>query len=137
MGKRPISRSQYLQYRDWTRAAKLRHKPTDEELHVWRYLQDINRVLPEGVVWFRQCCVGRYIVDFLCPKAKLGLEVDGSSHYNKAQYDRVRQHFLEHNGYEILHISNVDTYSEDILAGFMAAVEKKTLFRLNQKGELP
>ena len=103
---------------------------TPEETHVWRYFQELNARLPDGVFWCRQICVGRYIVDFLCPKAKLCLEVDGSSHYGKERYDKTRQLFLERAGYEVLHLTNVDTYNEDILLKFMEALEKKTQHRL-------
>jgi very-short-patch-repair endonuclease len=103
---------------------------TPEETHVWRYFQELNARLPDGVFWCRQICVGRYIVDFICPKAKLVLEIDGSSHIGKEHYDHVRQLFIERAGYEVLRLTNVDTYNEDILLRFMEALEKKTLHRL-------
>jgi very-short-patch-repair endonuclease len=130
MAKYCISKSQYLKFKQWDKAKKLRRNMTSEERHVWVYLQALNGRLPKNVVWFRQVCVGKYIIDFACPRLKLGLEVDGSSHNGKERYDRVRQHFLERVGYEVLHICNVDTYDDKVLASFMNAVENKTLFRL-------
>jgi very-short-patch-repair endonuclease len=103
---------------------------TPEETHVWSYLQTLNSCLPVDCVWYRQGCIGKYITDFYCPKVKLVLEVDGSSHYGKERYDRVRQLFIERAGYEVLRLTNVDTYNEEILIRFMEALEKKTLFRL-------
>lgn len=113
-------------------ANKQKRKPTNEEATVWRYLQSLNRYLPEGVFWQRQYIVSKYILDFCCKKAMLALEVDGSSHNNKEYYDAVRQRFLENAGYEIIHITNSDTYSDDVMQRFMVALENKTVFRLEK-----
>jgi len=132
MVKRKISKTQYLQYREWGRADKLRRHPTEAETKVWMQLRLINSRL-EGAVWRRQVCVGRYILDFACPEVKLALEVDGSSHYNKQRYDAAREHFLRRFGYEVSHISNLDANDSALLEGLVKGLLAKTLHKLSTK----
>jgi len=40
--------------------------------------------------------MGRFIVDFFCPTAKLVIEIDGDSHAEQADYDAERTKWLEH-----------------------------------------
>lgn len=51
---------------------------TPEEVKLWKYLKNDQL----GVKFRRQHTIGRYVVDFYCPKYKLVTEVDGS-HHNK------------------------------------------------------
>jgi very-short-patch-repair endonuclease len=108
----------------------LRRNPTDAEVKVWDELKLINGLLPEGTVWFRQVCVGRYIIDFACPKAKLALEVDGSSHYDKQRYDATREHFLRRVGYEVTHINNLDANDAKLVEGLVKGLLAKTLHKI-------
>lgn len=50
----------------------------------------------------RQKPVGNYIVDFFCSKLKLVIEIDGISHNDKSESDRIRQQKLESLGLSIL-----------------------------------
>jgi very-short-patch-repair endonuclease len=50
----------------------------------------------------RQFIIGEYIVDFICRKLKLIIEIDGSSHFAKDEEDFIRQEFLESQGYTVL-----------------------------------
>ena len=50
----------------------------------------------------RQYIIGDYIVDFICRKLKLIIEIDGSSHFAKSEEDYKRQQFLESLKYTIL-----------------------------------
>ncbi len=50
----------------------------------------------------RQFIIGNYIVDFVCRKLKLIIEIDGSSHLAKSEEDYIRQKFLESQGYTVL-----------------------------------
>lgn len=119
-----------MQYRDWDRARKLRKTPTEGEAKVWAELSQINRHLPVGVVWFRQVCVGHYILDFACPRAKLALEVDGSSHNTKQRYDAVRENFLRRAGYEVTHINNLDANDKALVEGLVKGLLAKTLHKI-------
>jgi very-short-patch-repair endonuclease len=70
----------------------LRKNQTEYEKIVWKKL----RRKPNGIKWYRQYSVGKFILDFYCPSKKLGIEIDGSVHENKhaANYDNEWTEFL-------------------------------------------
>ena len=49
--------------------------------------------------------MGRYIVDFVCRKLKLVVEVDGSSHQFKQEEDKIRDEYLQSVGYRVLRVA--------------------------------
>ena len=87
------------------RARQMRNEMTAAEKKLWYgYLeQDRNR-------WLRQKPIGDYIIDFYCPKLKLAIEVDGTTHLeNKDKvYDKKRTEELEKLGIKILRFWNND-----------------------------
>ena len=58
-----------------------------------------------GVSFKRQRPIDRFIVDFFSQEIGLIIEVDGSSHMNKGDYDRYREDKLIFLGYEIIRFS--------------------------------
>ncbi len=48
--------------------------------------------------------IGNYIVDFYCCNCQVVIEIDGSSHDDKEEYDRERDDFLESLGLTVIHI---------------------------------
>ena len=50
----------------------------------------------------RQHPVGDYIVDFVCMKKRLVIELDGSQHMSRQEADRKRTEFLISRGYQVL-----------------------------------
>lgn len=58
--------------RDHSRERSLRHRQTDAEARLWRYLRDRNL---GGHKFRRQHKIGAYAVDLVCPDAKLIVEV--------------------------------------------------------------
>ncbi|MGC9237589.1 MAG: endonuclease domain-containing protein, partial [Thiomonas sp.] len=58
------------------RARELRRNLTEAERLLWNRLR--NQQL--GVKFRRQAPIGPYIVDFLCPQARLIIELDGGQH---------------------------------------------------------
>lgn len=72
--------------------------------------------LPEKLLWVRlrgaetrfrrQHPIGRYILDFYCPSAKLAIEVDGAAHDfgDRPQRDEARTGWLKDHGIKILRI---------------------------------
>ena len=78
---------------------------TKEERHLW---YDFLKTYP--IQFRRQVPVGPYFVDFLCHKAKLILELDGSQHCTPeaVEYDRRRNAYLEEQGFLVLRFSNLD-----------------------------
>jgi very-short-patch-repair endonuclease len=112
-------------------AKKQRKNMTYTEQLVWKELQELNHVLPEGIFWQRQLIVGNYIVDFVCKKAALGLEVDGVSHTNKVSYDNYRQYLLNQAGWKIMHLGE-DVFKPAALYAFISDLKVETLRRLNK-----
>ncbi|MDQ7009805.1 MAG: DUF559 domain-containing protein [Candidatus Gracilibacteria bacterium] len=84
---------------------KLRNGATEVEKIFWKELQG-KKIL--GLKFRRQHSVGRYILDFYCPKLKLGIELDGSVHDNREEYDNIRTEFLNNCDLDILRFSNND-----------------------------
>ena len=83
---------------------------TDAERYLWNYIK--NEQI--GVRFRRQHIIGEYIVDFICLKQKLIIEVDGGYHNNPTQQqkDRIRQNWLESMGYKVLRFNNNDIFHQ-------------------------
>ena len=58
----------------------------------------------------RQKIIGNYIVDFFCGNCDVVIEIDGSSHDDKIEYDNERDAFLKGLGLTVIHI-----VAEDVL----------------------
>ena len=69
------------------RARELRKAMTQAEQVLWKALRGRRMA---GLRFRRQHPVGRFILDFYCPAAKLGLEVDGGIHDGQAERDEER-----------------------------------------------
>jgi very-short-patch-repair endonuclease len=80
-------------------ARELRNQSTLGESLLWQNIQD-RKV--HGFLFNRQYCIGDYIVDFICRKARLIIEIDGYSHYFKYEKDIERENYLKSLGYTIL-----------------------------------
>ena len=71
----------------WKRARQLRLANTDAERHLWRHLRHKNLATYK----FRcQYPIAGYIVDFVCMRAMLVVEVDGGQHLDAQRYDEAR-----------------------------------------------
>jgi very-short-patch-repair endonuclease len=66
----------------------------------------------EGYQFNRQFPVDRYIVDFVCRRLNLIIEVDGNSHIAKGDYDSQRQNYLENLGYTVLRYGESEIINE-------------------------
>jgi len=86
-------------------ARKLRKTQTSQEQKIWNILRR-HQVL--GLEFRRQYPIGDYIVDFVCRKKKLIIEIDGGQH-NQPQdiiYDQKRTEFMQSRGYRVLRFWN-------------------------------
>ena len=81
-------------------ARALRNKSTLSEVLLWNCIK--NKQL--GFTFNRQQSVGNYIVDFLCRKEKVVIEIDGDSHDGKTEYDETRDKYLKEQGLIVIHI---------------------------------
>jgi very-short-patch-repair endonuclease len=56
----------------------------------------------------RQIVIGNYIVDFYVKALGLIIEIDGSSHDNKQEYDAIRQAYLENFGLKFFRCTDLE-----------------------------
>jgi len=96
------------------RARALRRAGNLAEVLLWKHLK--NKQL-FGLDFDRQKIIGNYIVDFYCAQKQVVLEVDGSSHNEKADYDAQRDAFLSGLDLTVIHILDSDVKTN--LAGVM------------------
>jgi very-short-patch-repair endonuclease len=92
------------------RARQLRSRATDAERLLWWFLRSFKR---GGVHFRRQTPFERYTVDFVCHRAKLIVELDGSQHaQTNRQHDAARTAFLESRGYRVIRFWNTDLFDD-------------------------
>ena len=90
------------------KAKVLRNNPTDTELFLWKYLQKSQI---EGFKFRRQQPIGQYIVDFVCPKKKLIIELDGGGHAFQEEKDKRRDIWLKKEGFTVLRFWDNDVFN--------------------------
>ena len=98
----------------------LRNNMTKTEIILWSKLKGKQL----GYKFRRQHGIGRYIVDFYCPKLRLIVEVDGDVHAleNNIIKDKERQNFLESLNFKVKRYTNNDVLKnlrgvlEDLIA---------------------
>ena len=86
------------------RANKLRRQSTLSEILLWKKLR-AGQIL--GYKFNRQKPIGNYIVDFYCKELKLAIEIDGSTHFDQADYDSERDAVLKRLGVSILKFGDI------------------------------
>ena len=93
-----------------------RHAPTPAERALWERLR---RDQVKGAHFRRQHAIGRFIVDFYCPKARLVIEIDGPVHEYTPAEDALRQEFLESLGLRVLRFT-----SDEVQAGIERVIRR-------------
>ncbi len=96
------------------RARQLRRAGNLSEVLLWNQLKNKQFL---GLDFDRQKIIGNYIVDFYCAQQQVVLEVDGSSHDDKQEYDALRDAYLIGLGLAVIHILDSDVKKH--LAGVM------------------
>ena len=84
-------------------------KPLARELRkaiLWAHVLRAKRFY--GLQFNRQFAIENYIVDFICRKERLIIELDGRSHDDKQEQDRTRDLRLNELGYKVVRIAEVD-----------------------------
>lgn len=89
------------------RARYLRKNLTEAEKLLWRRLR-YKQI--DGFRFRRQAPLGQFIVDFLCPEARLVIELDGGQHAFTTDYDEQRTKCFELVGYRVLRFWNRDVF---------------------------
>lgn len=80
---------------------------TDAERKIWFALR-AHRLGDAG--FRRQTPIGPYVVDFVCHRHAVVVEIDGGQHVEGSQreHDLRRDAFLRSKGYRVLRFSNLD-----------------------------
>ena len=85
------------------RRKNLRNNSTPAEAVLWRSLKGRGA---RGYKFRRQQSIGPYILDFYCPELRLCIELDGSSHDLKFDFDQRRSGFLHEQGIRVVRFEN-------------------------------
>ncbi len=105
---------------------ELRNSMPKAEVLLWIRLKGRQLL---GCKFRRQYSIGAFVMDFYSPEIKLGIELDGDSHFQEGarEYDRERQVFIESFGIKIVRFLNLDIYEN--LDGVLEAIEREILDR--------
>jgi very-short-patch-repair endonuclease len=110
MNMRPAARKVHL-------AREFRKNQTVSERIFW---ERVRAKRFQGLKFRRQAVLYGYIVDFLCYRLRLIVEIDGAVHDSKLQYDQGREGLLRKAGYHFFRVSaeavenNVQSVMEDL-----------------------
>ena len=88
------------------KAVEIRNNLTPAEASRWEILRrQVYQNFPD-YVFYRQSVQYGYILDFYCPRIRLGIEVDGYVHDDQKEYDYYRDNTLARHGIEVQRFSN-------------------------------
>jgi len=102
------------------RAKELRKAGNLSEVLLWQQLKNKQLL---GLDFDRQKIIGNYIVDLYCKNLGVVIEIDGASHNDKIEYDKVRDEYLKSLGLRVIHISDLDVKKN--LEGVMAYLKSE------------
>ena len=104
-------------------ARELRKNSTLSEVLLWIKIKGKTM----GVEFHRQVPIDNFIVDFYCHELMLAIEIDGSSHDEKQDYDQNRQLILENLGVRFIRFSDIDVKRKMgwVLEELMICVEER------------
>ena len=101
------------------------------EAKLWYEILSNKKLL--GFRFYRQKPILDYILDFFCPKLKLGIEIDGESHDEQVGYDKKRTSNLNKIGIKLIRYSNADVMCN--LEGVYLDLEKQVKERADELQE--
>ena len=112
-----------------SRAIELRRNPTEAEAVLWRALRRNGL----GMRARRQVVIAGFIADFVVPRARLVIEVDGTVHEARGGYDAERDRILRVEGYEVIRVGNEDVLRE--VGAVVARIQVVIASRELERGE--
>ncbi len=95
------------------RAKELRREQTPAEKRMWEIL--LRRDQMRGHRFLRQKPLRHFIVDFYCAELLLAIEIDGSAHDDRREYDEDRTVLLNELNIEVIRYHN-DEVMNDIVS---------------------
>jgi len=103
----------------------LRNNQTEAEKLLWKRISK-NKIL--GLRFLRQYSAGPYILDFFCPKIRLGIELDGSVHREKENkiYNKDREKYLDGLDIKIIRFwnDNVLNNTKEVLNNLLNTIKQ-------------
>ena len=85
--------------------------------------------------WIKQKVIDNYIVDFYCHTLGLVIEIDGDSHKERKEYDKIRTELLNNFGLKVLRYSNKEVYNN--LSSVKNRLYKEIQLRQEELQKLP
>ena len=119
----PTAKANATEQKEYRKA--LRNNMTTAEATLWRALKGRGT---GGLKFRRQQGIGPFVLDFYCPAHRLGIELDGTSHDYKYEYDEQRTAYLREQGIRVLRFSNQQVFTsiQGVLAEIVHAVDEVT-----------
>lgn len=105
------------------RAKELRRAGNLSEVLLWKHIKNKQFA---GLDFDRQKIIGNYIVDFYCAEKAVVIEIDGSSHDNKVDYDAERDAYLTGLNLTVIHLLDGDVKNN--LSGVMDFLQNHPVF---------
>ncbi len=114
------------------KAQNNRKNPTKTEAVLWEALKGKQL---SGFKFRQQHLIDDFIVDFVCLKKGLVIEVDGKYHEETKQYDEARTDILNKQGFEVMRFTNEKVLSqlEEVLEKILTKLESLQ----DRKGKVP
>lgn len=72
------------------------------------FWKEVHKGVFHKIDFDRQRIIGNYIVDFYVKALGLVVEIDGSSHDDKVEYDRIREDYLIDCGLKVYRVRDID-----------------------------
>jgi very-short-patch-repair endonuclease len=112
-------------------ARKLRREMSISEKVMWQHLRRKGL----GFSFRRQYPVGRYVLDFYCPEARLCVEIDGEQHDARQCRDAARDAWLLEQGVLTLRLSSLELFDHDTVvdAKFLGEIRRACEERSGRK----
>jgi very-short-patch-repair endonuclease len=106
------------------KARENRKNPTPAEKKMWFGV--LGNKAFQNLKFTRQKPLDRFIVDFYCSKRMLAVEIDGDSHAEQKDYDRIRTERLGQYGIHVIRYTNTDVMQnlEGVYKDLWERVEK-------------
>ena len=111
-----------------TLARRLRRDMTEAEKRLWRGLRQFGLARR----FRRQHPIGKHIVDFACPGAKLVIEIDGGQHALRVKEDQIRSFDIARHGYRVIRFWNGDVMES--IEGVLETIVRELDFSLSAPG---
>jgi very-short-patch-repair endonuclease len=92
------------------RANELRKAGVASEIMFWKQVHNKQFL---GFDFDRQKIISNYIVDFYVKQLGIIIEIDGSSHDGRVEYDEIREAYLKGLGLDVIHI-NADAVEHNL-----------------------